>query len=127
MSGGTGWLLGDPRHYDRGFCLDLVQLQGFLEATQPAVAEAVQISVDGLTRRHFLIRLEKQIGQRGVVEVLRKGLRHGPHEIQLFYGTPTPGNSRAEELFAQNRFSLTRQLAYISEQSRRALDLWPCS
>jgi len=123
VSGGTGWLLGDPRHYDRSFCLDLVQLQGFLEATQPAVAEAVQISVDGPTRRHFLARLEKQIGLRGVVEVLRKGIRHGPHEIQLFYGTPSPGNSRATELFAQNRFSLTRQLAYSSDQSRRALDL----
>jgi type I restriction enzyme R subunit len=123
VSGGTGWLLGDPRHYDRSFCLDLVQLQGFLEATQPTVAEAVQISVDGPTRRQFLARLEKQIGQRGVVEVLRKGIRHGPHEIQLFYGTPSPGNSRAAELFAQNRFSLTRQLAYSPDQTRRALDL----
>ena len=123
VSGGTGWLLGDPRHYDRSFCLDLVQLQGFLEATQPAVAEAVAIAVDGPTRRQFLTRLEKQIGQRGVVEVLRKGIRHGPHEIQLFYGTPSPGNSRAAELFAQNRFSLTRQLAYSADQSRRALDL----
>jgi type I restriction enzyme R subunit len=123
VSGGTGWLLGDPRHYDRNFCLDLLQLQGFLEATQPAVAEAVQISVDGPIRRQFLARLEKQIGQRGVVEVLRKGIRHGPHEIQLFYGTPSPGNTRAAELFAQNRFSLTRQLAYSPDQSRRALDL----
>ena len=123
VSGGTGWLLGDPRHYDRNFCLDLVQLQGFLEATQPAVAEAVQISVDGPTRRQFLTRLEKQIGKRGVVEVLRKGIRHGPHEIQLCFGTPSPGNSRAAELFAQNRFSLTRQLAYSADQARRALDL----
>jgi type I restriction enzyme R subunit len=123
VSGGTGWLLGDSRHYDRNFCLDLVQLQGFLEATQPAVAEAVQISVDGPTRRQFLTRLEKQIGKRGVVEVLRKGIRHGPHEIQLCFGTPSPGNSRAAELFAQNRFSLTRQLAYSADQVRRALDL----
>jgi type I restriction enzyme R subunit len=123
VSGGTGWLLGDPRHYDRSFCLDLVQLQGFLENTQPAVAEAVQIAVDGPTRRQFLARLEKQITQRGVVDVLRKGIRHGPHEIQLFYGTPSPGNSRAAELFGLNRFSLTRQLAYSSDQTRRALDL----
>jgi type I restriction enzyme R subunit len=123
VSGGTGWLLGDPRHYDRSFCLDLVQLQGFLEATQPAVAEAVQIAVDGPTRRAFLARLEKQISQRGVVEVLRKGIRHGPHDIQLFYGTPSPGNTRAEELFGLNRFSLTRQLAYSTDQTRRALDL----
>jgi hypothetical protein len=30
VSGSSGWLLGDPRHYDRNFCLDLVQLQGVL-------------------------------------------------------------------------------------------------
>jgi type I restriction enzyme R subunit len=123
VSGGTGWLLGDPRHYDRSFCLDLVQLQGFLEATQPAVAEAVAIGADSPARRQFLTRLEKQIAQRGVVEVLRKGLRNGPHEIQLFYGTPSPGNSRAAELHALNRFSLTRQLAYSADHTRRALDL----
>ncbi len=123
VSDGTGWLLGDPHHYDRSHCLDLVQLQGFLEATQPQIAEAVAIGVDGPTRRQFLARLEKQITQRGVVDVLRKGIRHGPHEIQLFYGTPSPGNSRAAELFGLNRFSLTRQLAYSNDQTRRALDL----
>ncbi|MCP9860612.1 MULTISPECIES: type I restriction endonuclease subunit R [unclassified Cyanobium] len=123
VSGGTGWLLGDPRHYDRSHCVDLMQLQGFLEATQPQIAEAVAIGVDGPTRRQFLARVEKQIAQRGVVDVLRKGIRHGPHEIQLFYGTPSPGNSRAAELFARNRFSLCRQLAYSNDQTRRALDL----
>jgi hypothetical protein len=30
VSGGNGWLLGDQRHYDRKFCVDLVQLQGVL-------------------------------------------------------------------------------------------------
>jgi len=123
VSGGTGWLLGDPRHYDRSHCLDLVQLQGFLETTQPKVAEAVSIAVDGPTRRQFLARLEKQVAQRGLVDVLRKGIRHGPHEIQLFHGTPSPGNNRAAELFGRNRFSLSRQLAYSSDQTRRALDL----
>ncbi len=123
VSGGTGWLLGDPHHYDRSHCVDLVQLQGFLEATQPRIAEAVSIAVDGPTRRQFLARLEKQIAEQGVVKVLRKGIRHGPHEIQLFYGTPSPGNIRAAELFGLNRFSLTRQLAYSNDQTRRALDL----
>lgn len=35
VAGGTGWILGDPKHYDRGACVDLVQLRGFLLATQP--------------------------------------------------------------------------------------------
>ena len=123
VAGGTGWLLGDPRHYDRGFCIDLVQLRGFLELTQPQVAEALGLDTDGPTRRQFLARLSGEIGKRGVIDVLRKGVSHGPHYLQLFYGTPSPGNVRAAELHAQNRFSVSRQFAYSNDETRRALDL----
>jgi type I restriction enzyme R subunit len=51
VSVGIGWLLGEPRHYDRNFYLDLVPLQGFLEATQSAVAEAVAIRSPGSPTR----------------------------------------------------------------------------
>jgi type I restriction enzyme R subunit len=123
VSGGTGWLLGDPRHYDRVFCIDLVQLRGFLELTQPKAAEALGLETDGPTRRQFLARLSSEIGKRGVIDVLRKGVSHGPHHLQLFYGTPSAGNARAMELHAQNRFSVSRQLAYSNDETRRALDL----
>ncbi len=123
VAGGTGWLLGDPRHYDRAFCIDLVQLRGFLELTQPKVATALDLGTDSPTRRQFLARLSGEIGKRGVIDVLRKGVSHGPHHLQLFYGTPSPGNAKAAELHAQNRFSVTRQFAYSSDETRRALDL----
>ena len=123
VSGGTGWLLGDPRHYDRGFCIDLVQLRGFLQLTQPKAAEALSLDTDGPTRRQFLARLSSEIGKRGVIDVLRKGVSHGPHHLQLFYGTPSQGNARAAELHALNRFSVSRQLAYSNDETRRALDL----
>lgn len=35
VAGGTGWVLGDPSHYNREFCVDLVQLRGVFAATQP--------------------------------------------------------------------------------------------
>lgn len=123
VAGGTGWLLGDPKHYDRSFCVDLVQLRGFLELTQPKVAEALGLDTDGPTRRQFLARLSGEIGKRGVIDVLRKGVSHGPHHLQLFYGTPSPGNAKAEEMHALNRFSVTRQFAYSNDETRRALDL----
>ena len=120
---GTGWLLGDAKHYDRGFCVDLVQLRGFLESTQPKVAAALDLTHDTPTRRQFLKRLSDEIGKRGVIDVLRKGLSHGRHTLTLFYGTPSPDNARAVELHARNRFSVSRQLAYSSDETRRALDL----
>ena len=55
--------------------------------------------------------------------MLRLGLKHGPHAIELFYGTPTPGNAKAEERYAANRFSVARQLRYSLDETMNALDL----
>ena len=55
--------------------------------------------------------------------MLRNGVRHGQHNISLFYGTPTPGNQRAKEQNALNRFSVTRQLHYSRTISGMAIDL----
>jgi type I restriction enzyme R subunit len=43
--------------------------------------------------------------------------------FDLFYGTPSPGNAKARRCTPQNRFSITRQLAYSMDETRRALDL----
>ncbi len=123
VAGGTGWILGDPKHYDRGACVDLVQLRGFVMATQPELVDKLSLENDTPTRRQFLARLEKEVGKRGVIDVLRKGVDHGPLHVDLFYGTPSPGNDKAAERFACNRFSVTRQLAYSHDETRRALDL----
>lgn len=121
--GGVGWLPGDPADYDREYCVDLVQLTAFLRATQPKVADALDLDHDSPTRRRFLARLQGEVSKRGVVDVLRNGVQHGPHHIELFYGTPSPGNAQARALYAQNRFTVTRQLRYSRDETQRALDL----
>ena len=55
--------------------------------------------------------------------MLRNGVRHGPHHIDLMYGTPSPENEKAKGLYGQNRFSVTRQLRYSRDQTQLALDL----
>ena len=120
---GTGWLLGDAAHYDREYCVDLVQLRGFLMATQDNIVDSLQPDVDGPTRRKFLARLQGVITKRGTIDVLRHGIKHGPHQIDLFYGTPSPGNERAEQRYRSNRFSVTRQLRYSRDETQRALDV----
>ena len=123
LAGGTGWILGDRKHYDRGACVDLVQLRGFILATQPELDVALSLDRESALRRQFLARLEKEVARRGVIDVLRRGIEHGPYHVDLFYGTPSPGNAKAEERFAGNRFSVTRQLAYSRDETRHALDL----
>jgi type I restriction enzyme R subunit len=117
------WLLGNPQAYDRAWTVDLTQLHAFISATQPALVDALDLDNDSPARQKFLARLQGEIGKRGVIEVLRKGLKHGAHDIDLFYGTPSLGNPRAAERFALNRFSVTRQLRYSRNDTAHALDL----
>ena len=120
---GSGWVCGDPQDYDREYCVDLAQLSAFLCTTQTNAAESLDLGQDSLTRRKFLARLQGEINRRGTIDVLRKGVKDGPYHVELFYGTPSPGNPIAAERYAQNRFSVTRQLRYSRDETQRALDL----
>ena len=121
--GGVGWIGGDPRDYDRDYCLDLVQLSAFLRATQPEAAEGLSLDEDSPTRRKFLVRLQGEITKRGTIDVLRNGVKHGAHELELFYGTPSAENERAQQLFDANRFTVSRQLRYSKTGTQLALDI----
>jgi type I restriction enzyme R subunit len=125
--GGTGYTAGSAHDYDRAHALDVPQLFAFLRATQPETFTKLALGeandTRNINRLKFLARLSSETGKRGVIDVLRKGVEHGPLHFDLFYGTPSPGNAKTAALHAQNRFSITRQLAYSGDQTRRALDL----
>jgi len=121
--GGVGWSGGNFHDYDREYCVDLVQLSAFLRATQPKAAASLGLSQDGPTRRKFLARLQGEISKRGTIDVLRRGIKHQAHDLELFYGEPSLGNEKAQECFVQNRFTVTRQLHYSRDETQRALDI----
>ena len=124
---GNGWIVGNPQDYDRAHALDVPQLFQFLQATQPEAFKKIGMAnykdAKDITRLKFLARLSSEIGKRGVIDVLRKGVDHGQVHLDLFYGTPSPDNKKAVILFAKNRFIVTRQLRYSLDETRRALDL----
>jgi hypothetical protein len=125
VSGSYGqcWIQGHSTDYDQDYAIDLVQLTTFLKATQPELVETFDLENASPTRHKFLSRLQGEITRRGTIDVLRKGADHGPHHIDLFYGTPSPGNLKASERYAQNRFSVTRQLHYSRVADGRAVRL----
>jgi len=119
----AGYVQGVPGDYDRDHAIDLVQFQAFVAATQPDTAKALGLELDTPKRLQFLNRLQGEIAKRGVIDVLRHGVKHGPINLDLFYGTPTPGNTKAQERFAANIFSVTRQLRYSKDDTQLSLDL----
>lgn len=118
-----GYTPGDSIDYDREYAVDWARLSAFIRDTQPKGAVALNLDEPGPHRQQFLHRLSGEIAKRGIVDVLRKGIKHGPVSLDLFYGTPTPGNDRAAELYAKNVFSVTRQLQYSQSNTKLALDL----
>ena len=103
--GGTGYIAGAARDYDRAHALDVPQLFVFLRATQPEAFEKLRLSdksdrsdESDVNRLKFLTRLSSEIGKRGIIDVLRKGIEHHPAgHFDLFYGTPLEGNAKVSE------------------------------
>jgi len=117
-----GYVLGRASDYNRDLALDVARLLAFLRATQPEAVATLELATEGMKRTQFLHRLQGEITRRGVVDVLRKGVSHGPVHVDLYKLLPTPGNADAAKSFDQNIFSVTRQVRY-SHDSGNALDL----
>lgn len=110
--------VGQAGDYDRALGLDLAKLWAFLFDTQRATADLLRLEVPA-ERQKFLERLRGEITRRGVVDVLRQGIKHGAaSDIRLYYGTPTVGNAEAAGRHGQNVFSVTRQLFYSTQNSK---------
>jgi type I restriction enzyme R subunit len=85
--------------------------------------EQLGVRQSDLKRTQFLNRLQGEIAKRGIVDVLRNGMKIYPASLVMFYMTPNEKNLAAKKLFARNIFSVTRQLRYSVDATKPALDL----
>jgi type I restriction enzyme R subunit len=118
-----GWIDGDRRDFDTDRAVDLAQLAEFLTASQPDTAAELTLDQDTPARRRFLDRLSAEIDARGIVDVLRNGVKHQRHHVTLMHPTPSRGNSSAQQRFDLNRFSVVRQLHYSPTRPTLSLDV----
>jgi type I restriction enzyme R subunit len=125
----VGWLVehngyeqGVSADYNREYAVDEVCLFRFLEETQPEQAAKLGVGGSDLKRLQFLDRLRGEIAKRGVIDVLRNGIKVYPADLVLFYMTPSEKNPKAKEMFEKNIFSVTQQLQYSSDNTKLALD-----
>ena len=105
--------------FDREFCLNRNQLFRFLEETQLDIFQYIQQKGE----RTFLARLDKRIKEKGIIEVLRKGIKLNDKTIMVFYKQPNSlYNMRDKKRFDANIFSVTEELIY-TDNNRNRLDL----
>ncbi len=120
----AGYLKGNPRDYERGYCIDSAQLFAFLTATQPLALKRLRVRHGAKLETKLQERIMSQVRDRGIVDVLRKGIKEGTEEITLYYQQPASNfNPLAAERYAANCFSVTRQVQYSMDERRLALDM----
>ena len=109
--------------YNRSLCLIPDEVLKFIQSTQLEVYQRLKIQYKKDTPTKLLDRVSKEIGRRGVLDVLRKGVIDRGCRFNLTYFRPSSGmNPDRRRLYAQNRFSLVRQLKY-SQRNEKSVDM----
>lgn len=119
----NGYEQGTNADYNREYAVDETRLFRFLQDTQPDALEKLGVFKSALKKKQFLNRLQGEIAKRGIINVLRNGVKIYPANLIMFYLTPTENNTKAKEMFEKNIFSVTRQLQYSMDATRLALDI----
>ena len=119
----SGYRSRQPAIYNRSLCLIPDETLRFIQETQPEVYRTLERQYEEETRVKLLNRVSKEIERRGVLDVLRKGVRDRGCYFDLTYFRPSSGmNPDHQRLYAQNRFSLVRQLKY-SQKNEKSVDM----
>ena len=119
----NGYETEDDAHYDKDTALNLNQLLYFLDETQHDRLEALHILDNVTEKRAFLKRVVDELNKRGVLSMLKDGIKHKHLTFDFYYVRPSEGNPAAAEFYQKNRFSVIRQLHYSKNNPRLALDV----
>jgi type I restriction enzyme R subunit len=119
----NGYEQGTNADYNKEYAIDETRLFRFLADTQPDEMEKLAVFKSEQKKRTFLNRLQGELAKRGIIDVLRNGIKVYPADLIMFYLTPNENNDTAKVLYAKNIFSVTRQLRYSIDAGKLALDL----
>ena len=119
-----GYTLGSSDDYDAERGLMTADLFGFIEDTQPTVWSKLQALHQGQLHPLFLAAYAKAVAQRGVLDVLRHGLKFYGKRIRLAVFAPAHGlNPEVQRQYDSNRLVVVRQLHYDPQAPELSLDL----
>ncbi|MDB4604466.1 DEAD/DEAH box helicase family protein [Acidimicrobiia bacterium] len=113
-------------NYDRVNCLHTSQLIDFIKNSQSEVWEKLSEIHGSLVEEKVIQRVNEEITNRGLVDVLRGEVTDRGVKLKLFYPKPKSSlNPEALELYNKNQFAVMRQLRYAikEEDKNNSIDM----
>jgi type I restriction enzyme R subunit len=104
-----------PADFNEDLCLFPADVLGFIRDTQAQKWDQLEALLKGQTADQVLSDLTKELATKGTLHVLRHGFRCYGKTLRLAYFQPNTGmNSETMALYAKNRPTITRQVAFTS-------------
>lgn len=109
--------------YDRNTCSIHEDLIGFIKDTQEKEYKKLKEQYGSDVDTKLVTRINNEISSRGLIDVLRKGIKDRGCNFRLIYFQPkTNLNQEHKELYQKNRFVVVRQLHY-SNKNDNSIDM----
>lgn len=119
-----GYTQGAQADWSRELALDRRTLFAFLQTSQPKEWDRLCAVHGAEVESRFLLRLVKELDNRGTLDLLRHGVVDYGVRFSLAYFAPaTRLNEAARNLYEKNRLTITRQLRFSTKQERDSVDL----
>ena len=119
----SGYQTVSQSEYDKTLCLIPSQLIEFIQGTQPKTLKKLELQYGTETESKLTKRISSEIESRGVIDVLRKGVKDRGCHFHLVYFQPKSGlNPDHQNLYKKNRLITVRQLKY-SKHNENSIDM----
>ncbi|MDQ6703554.1 MAG: type I restriction endonuclease subunit R, partial [Pseudomonadota bacterium] len=110
-----GYTKGDPKAFDEALALFPSDVTGFMRASQPTRWAQLGALLGTKIEAIVIDALTKELELKGTLHVLRHGFRCYGKTLRMAYFRPnTSLNPEAAALYATNRLTITRQVAFAS-------------
>ncbi|WP_119419986.1 type I restriction endonuclease subunit R [Desertibaculum subflavum] len=115
-----GYRTSSPKAFDAAVALFPDEVLAFIRASQAARWSELEAMLKDRTEATVLDSLTKELTTKGALGVLRHGFKCYGKQFRLAYFRPNTGmNPEAQARYAANRFTITRQVGFLSEVLKR--------
>ncbi len=119
----NGYEKRKPENYDKALCVDREVTLRFIKETQPKEWDLLAEHHGSFAEEKFFKRLNEEVKARGLLDVLRTGIKDNGSSFSLAYFRPvTSINEETRKLYEGNIFSVMRQVKY-SARNENSIDM----